>query len=101
MLSQQDIEAAHGEVLPHALLPFFIPVLLNSTCFDENVAVISDTFQTYDIDKSGEIDPWELREALQKLGFNPSNEELFNMLAQVDQVIPVPVICPFRHVCIF
>mmetsp|Transcript_62283 Transcript_62283/g.167126 ORF Transcript_62283/g.167126 Transcript_62283/m.167126 type:complete len:147 (+) Transcript_62283:86-526(+) len=54
MLSQQEIEKAH------------------------------DSFNKYDVDHSGFIDAWELKEAMKSLGQNPSDEELFALLAQVD-----------------
>ena len=54
VLSQQDIEKAH------------------------------DAFEKFDVDHSGCIDAWELKEAMKSLGQNPTDEEVFGLLAQVD-----------------
>jgi Ca2+-binding EF-hand superfamily protein len=48
---------------------------------------ISESFQKFDVDKSGFIDAWELKEALKSLGQNVKDEELFSILSQVDSVI--------------
>ena len=54
VLSQQEIEKAH------------------------------DAFEKFDVDHSGCIDAWELKEAMKSLGQNPTDEEVFWLLAQVD-----------------
>ncbi|MGB1599143.1 MAG: EF-hand domain-containing protein [Promethearchaeia archaeon] len=54
VLSQQEIEKAH------------------------------DAFEKFDVDHSGCIDAWELKEAMKSLGQNPTDEEVFGLLAQVD-----------------
>jgi Ca2+-binding EF-hand superfamily protein len=46
VLSQQDIEKAH------------------------------DAFEKFDVDHSGCIDAWELKEAMKSLGQNPTDEEV-------------------------
>ena len=54
VLSQQEIEKAH------------------------------DAFEKFDVDHSDCIDAWELKEAMKSLGQNPTDEEVFGLLAQVD-----------------
>ena len=48
--------------------------------------LLTESFNKYDVDHSGCIDAWELKEAMKSLGQNPSDEELFALLAQVDSV---------------
>ena len=54
VLSQQDIEKAH------------------------------DAFEKFDVDHSGCIDAWELKEAMKSLGQDPTDEEVFGLLSMVD-----------------
>ena len=54
VLSQQEIEKAH------------------------------DAFEKFDVDHSGCNDAWELKEAMKSLGQNPTDEEVFGLLAQVN-----------------
>ena len=46
--------------------------------------VIPETFTRFDVDHSGCIDAWELKEAMKSLGQNLTDEDLFALLAQVD-----------------
>ena len=39
----------------------------------------------YDKDHSGTIDAWELRQVLESMGQKPSDEEIFNLIATVDE----------------
>ena len=41
-------------------------------------------FDKFDVDHSGSIDVWELREAMKSLNQFPSDEEIFNLLSKVD-----------------
>ncbi len=50
------------------------------------ICVFLDSFKKYDVDHSGCIDAWELKEAMKSLGQNPTDDELFALLAQVDTV---------------
>ncbi len=43
-----------------------------------------EAFERFDKDGSGSIDAWELKETLKAMGQNPTEEEVFQMLAQVD-----------------
>ncbi len=57
---------------------FFMKLLAN--CF----SAVADTFTKFDVDHSGCIDAWELKEAMKSLGQSLSDDELFALLAQVD-----------------
>ena len=43
-----------------------------------------EAFERFDKDGSGTIDAWELKETLKAMGQNPTDEEVFQMLSQVD-----------------
>lgn len=43
-----------------------------------------EAFVAFDKDKSGTIDIWELRQVLEAMGQAPTEEELFAMIAEVD-----------------
>ena len=47
-------------------------------------SVVAETFTKFDVDHSGCIDAWELKEAMKSLGQSLSDDELFALLAQVD-----------------
>lgn len=51
----------------------------------EELEMCRKAFQMFDKDNSGTIDTKELRTALSALGQNPSEEELFVMISQVDE----------------
>ena len=40
---------------------------------------------TFDKDRSGSIDVWELKQVLEAMGQKPSEEELFQMISEVDE----------------
>lgn len=44
-----------------------------------------ESFLYYDKDRSGTIDQYELRNALQTYGIKVTEEELFSMISEVDQ----------------
>ena len=79
MLSQQEIEKAHGAIR----FALAIGVL---ECTNLQLLFATESFNKYDVDHSGCIDAWELKEAMKSLGQNPTDEELFALLAQVDSV---------------
>ena len=58
----------------------YTPVLTNNV-------LRTESFKKYDVDHSGCIDAWELKEAMKSLGQNPTDDELFALLAQVDTVL--------------
>merc|ERR1719498_2125789 len=43
-----------------------------------------DAFLSFDKDRSGTIDAWELRQVLESMGQKPTDEEIFNLIALVD-----------------
>lgn len=51
---------------------------------NEEIGDCREAFANFDIDGSGRIDISEVRAALQSLGQNPSDEDLFLMMSQVD-----------------
>ena len=50
----------------------------------EEIDACRDAFLSFDKDRSGSIDVWELRQVLEAMGQNPTEEELFQMVAEVD-----------------
>jgi len=44
-----------------------------------------DAFDKFDKDASGAISDWELRAMLQSMGQDPTDEEIFDMIAAVDE----------------
>eukprot|EP00939_MAST-03C_sp_MAST-3C-sp1_P000180 g180.t1 len=51
----------------------------------EEIDSCRDAFLKYDKDRSGTIDQWELKEVLEAMGQNPTDEELFQMINDVDE----------------
>lgn len=51
----------------------------------DEVAEIREAFDLFDTDHTGEIDVGELKQALQNLGIDSSNQTLQNMLQDIDQ----------------
>ena len=52
---------------------------------DEEVRKCQEVFDRFDTEGTGSIETWELRECLQELGEEPSEEELFSMISELDQ----------------
>jgi len=50
----------------------------------EEIDKCREAFERFDKDGSGTIDAWELKETLKAMGQNPTDEEVFQMLSQVD-----------------
>ena len=44
-----------------------------------------EAFNTFDADGSGSIDAQEMRSLLEAIGVNPSEEELFRFMSEVDE----------------
>jgi Ca2+-binding EF-hand superfamily protein len=51
----------------------------------EEIDRAREVFASFDTDKSDTIDVWELKGALQKLGQNPSDDEVFALLSELDE----------------
>ncbi|KAL1495619.1 hypothetical protein AB1Y20_016487 [Prymnesium parvum] len=51
---------------------------------NEEIEACRDAFSKFDKDGSGAISDWELRAMLQSMGQDPTDEELFDMIAEVD-----------------
>mmetsp|Transcript_32360 Transcript_32360/g.82491 ORF Transcript_32360/g.82491 Transcript_32360/m.82491 type:complete len:152 (-) Transcript_32360:79-534(-) len=51
---------------------------------NEEIEACREAFARFDKDNSGAIDAWELRATLQSMGQDPTDEELFDMIAEVD-----------------
>eukprot|EP00656_Telonema_subtile_P046055 TRINITY_DN5237_c0_g1_i1.p2 TRINITY_DN5237_c0_g1~~TRINITY_DN5237_c0_g1_i1.p2 ORF type:complete len:155 (-),score=75.85 TRINITY_DN5237_c0_g1_i1:216-680(-) len=51
---------------------------------DAQKAEITEAFALFDTDGSGAIDAKELKVAMQALGFEPSNDEIAKMMADID-----------------
>merc|ERR1719498_824061 len=56
-------------------------MVLNQVEIDE----CRKAFQMFDKDQSGTIDVWELKSVLEGMGQNPTEEELFQMISEVDE----------------
>jgi len=54
------------------------------TLTNEEIEACREAFQKFDRDGSGAIDSFELRATLQSMGQQPTDEELFDMIAEVD-----------------
>ena len=71
-----------GEIDLNEFQLIFEKMKLSSNCtFDK---LLRETFDMYDADGSGDIDQSELKTLMAQLGFDLSNEELSNMVAEVD-----------------
>ena len=53
----------------------------------DEIAACREAFAKFDKDGSGTIDTNELKATLQSMGQNPTEEELFQMISQVRDVI--------------
>lgn len=51
---------------------------------NEEIEMCREAFQKFDRDGSGAIDVFELRATLESMGQQPTDEELFDMIAEVD-----------------
>merc|ERR1719506_1391956 len=51
---------------------------------DDQKREIAEAFALFDTDGSGAIDAKELKVAMQALGFEPSNDEIAKMMADID-----------------
>ena len=51
---------------------------------NEEIEQCRDAFAKFDKDGSGSISDWELKAMLQSMGQDPSDEEVFDMIAEVD-----------------
>ena len=66
----------------------------------DEIAACREAFAKFDKDGSGTIDTNELKATLQSMGQNPTEEELFQMISQVRDVISlfwIYVIWLVRH----
>mmetsp|Transcript_18569 Transcript_18569/g.46793 ORF Transcript_18569/g.46793 Transcript_18569/m.46793 type:complete len:95 (-) Transcript_18569:209-493(-) len=54
------------------------------TLSQEEIDACQEAFNKFDKDGSGNIDAWELKQTLQAMGQNPTEEEVFQMMAEVD-----------------
>lgn len=52
---------------------------------DEQMAEFKEAFELFDTDKSGSIDGAELAFAMRALGFEPTGQEVADMLAKTDE----------------
>ncbi|CCI45691.1 hypothetical protein ABG067_005145 [Albugo candida] len=50
----------------------------------DEIDACREAFLAFDKDRSGTIDVWELRQVLQAMGQQPTEEELFQMISEVD-----------------
>ena len=71
-----------GEIDMNEFQLIFEKIKLSNNCtFDK---LLRETFDMYDADGSGDIDQSELKTLMAQLGFDLSDEELSNMVAEVD-----------------
>eukprot|EP00979_Chaetoceros_neogracilis_P013992 scaffold4289_cov246-Chaetoceros_neogracile.AAC.4 len=58
-----------------------VPMVLS----EEEITGCREAFLSFDKDRSGTIDVWELRQVLEALGQAPTEDELFQMISEVDE----------------
>eukprot|EP00316_Scyphosphaera_apsteinii_P022478 CAMPEP_0119307484 /NCGR_PEP_ID=MMETSP1333-20130426/7968_1 /TAXON_ID=418940 /ORGANISM="Scyphosphaera apsteinii, Strain RCC1455" /LENGTH=153 /DNA_ID=CAMNT_0007311037 /DNA_START=13 /DNA_END=474 /DNA_ORIENTATION=- len=58
--------------------------MANQALSNDEIEACREAFARFDKDHSGAIDMWELRATLQSMGQDPTDEELFDMIAEVD-----------------
>merc|ERR1719392_224243 len=51
----------------------------------DEIEEIKEAFDLFDTDQSGEIDPKEMKAAMQSLGYESKNDTIFTMLAELDK----------------
>lgn len=51
----------------------------------DEIDACREAFLAFDKDRSGTIDVWELRQVLEAMGQQPTEEELFQMISEVDE----------------
>jgi len=51
---------------------------------DNDISELKDVFSIFDADKSGSIDPKEIKEAMRSLGFAPRNETIYQLISDLD-----------------
>lgn len=51
---------------------------------NEEIEACREAFQKFDFDCSGAIDSFELRSTLQSMGQQPTDRELFDLIAEMD-----------------
>ena len=52
---------------------------------EEEIDAIREAFQKFDVDHSGTIEVWELKNTLEAMGQRPTDEEVFALLAESDE----------------
>ena len=60
-------------------------MLLWNVLHEEQKQEIREAFDLFDTDGSGNIDPKELRAAMQSLGFEAKNQTIFQMISDLDR----------------
>ena len=58
---------------------------MNANFTQEEIDACTAAFEKFDADGSGTIEPNELKDVLMSMGQNPTDEEVFEMLASVDE----------------
>merc|ERR1711904_470044 len=51
----------------------------------DEIEEIKEAFDLFDTDQSGEIDPKEMKAAMQSLGYESKNETIFTMITELDK----------------
>ena len=65
--------------------PFNLQKYISNEHPESEVVGLKEAFDHFDDDKSGEISTVELQDALKKLGVDPNNQTLVNMMAELDE----------------
>lgn len=55
------------------------------TLAQEEIDACREAFLSFDKNRNGSIDVWELRQVLEMMGQKPSDEELFQIMSEVDE----------------
>ncbi|KAJ0405983.1 hypothetical protein ATCC90586_000799 [Pythium insidiosum] len=72
-IGKQPLQVLDGEVIAAMVLA------------QDEIDACREAFLAFDKDRSGTIDVWELRQVLEAMGQQPTEEELFQMISEVDE----------------
>jgi Ca2+-binding EF-hand superfamily protein len=56
-----------------------------ATLSEDEIEALTLAFNLYDLDRSGAIDAFELKEALKSMGQSPTDEEVLELMGTIDE----------------
>ena len=75
-----DPETAEGDDMEESLKAALADPKLRALLDEEQITELQGVFQMFDVDGSGAIDVKELKQVMQNLGMNPTDEEVARMM---------------------